>query len=110
MVILFYGNVFSETQMRIQFGTCIDQVFYAFRMCFLWGHQTGVHHALNPDPYRGMFGSDGEKYARDVQDLIDFGTSGHVAGFISEAIQVSAMNFNLCFPRFYYFAGLILLE
>ncbi|RVW40939.1 alanine--glyoxylate aminotransferase 2 homolog 2, mitochondrial [Vitis vinifera] len=49
--------------------------------------QTGVHHALNPDPYRGMFGSDGEKYARDVQDLIDFGTSGHVAGFISEAIQ-----------------------
>ncbi|KAJ9694109.1 hypothetical protein PVL29_009883 [Vitis rotundifolia] len=49
--------------------------------------QTGVHHAINPDPYRGMFGSDGEKYARDVQDLIDFGTSGHVAGFISEAIQ-----------------------
>ncbi|KAK3227456.1 hypothetical protein Dsin_007318 [Dipteronia sinensis] len=49
--------------------------------------QTGVHHALNPDPYRGVFGSDGEKYAKDVQDLIDFGTSGHVAGFISEAIQ-----------------------
>ncbi|KAK2647486.1 hypothetical protein Ddye_014975 [Dipteronia dyeriana] len=49
--------------------------------------QTGVHHALNPDPYRGVFGLDGEKYAKDVQDLIDFGTSGHVAGFISEAIQ-----------------------
>ena len=49
--------------------------------------QTGVHHALNPDPYRGVFGSDGEKYAKDVQELIDFGTSGHVAGFISEAIQ-----------------------
>ncbi|KAK6943241.1 Aminotransferase class-III [Dillenia turbinata] len=49
--------------------------------------QTGVHHALNPDPYRGPFGSDGEKYAKDVQDIIDFGTSGHVAGFISEAIQ-----------------------
>lgn len=49
--------------------------------------QSGVHHALNPDPYRGVFGSDGEKYARDVQDLIDFGTSGRVAGFIGEAIQ-----------------------
>ncbi|KAI3474265.1 hypothetical protein Pfo_029053 [Paulownia fortunei] len=50
-------------------------------------HNSGVHHALNPDPYRGLFGSDGEKYAKDVQDLIQFGTSGHVAAFISEAIQ-----------------------
>ncbi|XP_050210745.1 alanine--glyoxylate aminotransferase 2 homolog 3, mitochondrial-like [Mercurialis annua] len=49
--------------------------------------QSGVHHALNPDPYRGVFGSDAEKYARDIQDIIDFGTTGHVAGFISEAIQ-----------------------
>lgn len=49
--------------------------------------QTGVHHALNPDPYRGVFGADGEMYAKDVQDLIDFGTSGHVAGFLSESIQ-----------------------
>ncbi|KAM7526572.1 hypothetical protein LguiA_016474 [Lonicera macranthoides] len=49
--------------------------------------QSGVHHALNPDPYRGVFGSDGEKYAKDVQDLIQYGTSGHVAGFIFEAIQ-----------------------
>jgi alanine-glyoxylate transaminase/(R)-3-amino-2-methylpropionate-pyruvate transaminase len=50
--------------------------------------QMGVHHALNPDPYRGAFGSDGEKYARDVQEIIEFGTTGRVAGFISEAIQV----------------------
>ncbi|KAF1876660.1 hypothetical protein Lal_00030073 [Lupinus albus] len=49
--------------------------------------QSGVHHALNPDPYRGVFGSDGEKYARDVQDIINFGTSGNVAAFLSEAIQ-----------------------
>ncbi|GAV91672.1 Aminotran_3 domain-containing protein [Cephalotus follicularis] len=49
--------------------------------------QSGVHHAVNPDPYRGVFGSDGQKYANDVQDLIEFGTSGQVAGFISEAIQ-----------------------
>ncbi|KAK2981800.1 hypothetical protein RJ640_010317, partial [Escallonia rubra] len=49
--------------------------------------QSGVHHAVNPDPYRGIFGSDGEQYAKDIEDLIQFGTSGHVAGFISEAIQ-----------------------
>ncbi|XP_077239183.1 alanine--glyoxylate aminotransferase 2 homolog 3, mitochondrial-like [Tasmannia lanceolata] len=49
--------------------------------------QVGVHHAMNPDQYRGVFGSDGEKYAKDVQDLIDYGTCGRVAGFISEAIQ-----------------------
>ncbi|KAK4478406.1 hypothetical protein RD792_013875 [Penstemon davidsonii] len=49
--------------------------------------QSGVHHAINPDPYRGLFGSDGEKYAKDVEDLIQFGTSGHVAAFMSEAIQ-----------------------
>ncbi|CAL5375987.1 unnamed protein product [Camellia sinensis] len=47
---------------------------------------SGVHHALNPDPYSGVFGSDREKYARDVEDLITFGTPGHVAGFIFEAI------------------------
>nr|XP_043635719.1 alanine--glyoxylate aminotransferase 2 homolog 2, mitochondrial-like [Erigeron canadensis] len=49
--------------------------------------QSGVHHAQNPDPYRGAFGLDGEKYAKDVEDLIRFGTSGQVAGFIFEAIQ-----------------------
>lgn len=49
--------------------------------------QSGTHHALNPDPYRGVFGSDGEKYAKDVQDLIEYGTSGNVAAFVSEAIQ-----------------------
>ena len=47
-----------------------------------------MHHALNPDPYRGVFGSDGEKYAKDVEEIIDFGTCGRVGGFISEAIQV----------------------
>ncbi|XP_052207935.1 alanine--glyoxylate aminotransferase 2 homolog 2, mitochondrial-like isoform X2 [Diospyros lotus] len=49
--------------------------------------QTGVHHALNPDQYRGVFGSDGLKYAKDVEDLISYGTCGRVAGFIAEAIQ-----------------------
>ncbi|XP_010529913.1 PREDICTED: alanine--glyoxylate aminotransferase 2 homolog 2, mitochondrial [Tarenaya hassleriana] len=49
--------------------------------------QAGVHHALNPDPYRGMFGSDGAKYARDVHEIIQYGTTGHIAGFLFEAIQ-----------------------
>ncbi|XP_042515656.1 alanine--glyoxylate aminotransferase 2 homolog 3, mitochondrial-like [Macadamia integrifolia] len=49
--------------------------------------QSGVQHAMNPDPYRGVFGSDGVKYARDVQETIDFGTSGRVGAFMSEAIQ-----------------------
>ncbi|KAJ8431538.1 hypothetical protein Cgig2_009616 [Carnegiea gigantea] len=46
--------------------------------------QSGVHHAMNPDPYRGLFGADGEKYAKDVHDLIEFGTSGHGVGGIIE--------------------------
>ncbi|KAL3850549.1 hypothetical protein ACJIZ3_012431 [Penstemon smallii] len=49
--------------------------------------QTGVHHAQNPDQYRGIFGCDGLKYARDVDEIISYGTSGRVAGFIAEAIQ-----------------------
>ncbi|XP_047333579.1 alanine--glyoxylate aminotransferase 2 homolog 3, mitochondrial-like [Impatiens glandulifera] len=49
--------------------------------------QNSVHHAMNPDPYRGVFGSDGEKYAKDLQDLIAFGTSGQIGGFICESIQ-----------------------
>lgn len=54
--------------------------------------QSGVHHALNPDQYRGHFGTDGEKYAKDVQEIIDFGTTGRIAGFISEAIQVCSFS------------------
>lgn len=36
----------------------------------------GVHHALNPDPYRGVFGDDGHAYAEDVKDLIRSATPG----------------------------------
>lgn len=49
--------------------------------------QGEIHHVVNPDPYHGIFGSDAESYAKDVQDHIDYGTSGKVAGFISETIQ-----------------------
>ncbi|KAI5072715.1 hypothetical protein GOP47_0013110 [Adiantum capillus-veneris] len=47
----------------------------------------GVHHALNPNPYRGVHGSDGKLYAEDVADLISSATPGKVAGFIAETIQ-----------------------
>ncbi|GJN31414.1 hypothetical protein PR202_gb19809 [Eleusine coracana subsp. coracana] len=58
--------------------------------------QSGVHHAVNPDPYRGAFGADADKYVRDVQEIIEFGTTGHVAGFISEAIQTVRKAGGLC--------------
>lgn len=50
--------------------------------------QGEIHHVVNPDPYRGVFGSDGSLYAKDVKDHIEYGTSGKVAGFIAETIQV----------------------
>lgn len=54
-------------------------------------HSFGVHHAITPDPYRGVWGRDdadaGRKYAADVKNLIDYGTSGQVAAFIAESIQ-----------------------
>jgi len=54
-------------------------------------HSFGVHHALAPYPYRGVFGYDdadaGKKYADDVKQLIDFATPGKIAGFIAESIQ-----------------------
>ncbi|KAK4760955.1 hypothetical protein SAY87_005848 [Trapa incisa] len=49
--------------------------------------QGEVHHVMNPDPYRGPFGSDASKYAKDLQDHIDYGTCGRVAGFIAETFQ-----------------------
>ena len=54
-------------------------------------HSFGVHHAITPDPYRGLWGRDdadaGKKYAEDVKSLLDFATSGQVAAFIAESIQ-----------------------
>lgn len=39
-------------------------------------HGFGIHHMMNPDPYRGVFGNDGKAYAADVKDFIVHGTSG----------------------------------
>ncbi len=54
-------------------------------------HSFGVHHAIAADPYRGTWGRDdadaGRKYAADVKSLIEYATSGQVAGFIAESIQ-----------------------
>jgi alanine-glyoxylate transaminase/(R)-3-amino-2-methylpropionate-pyruvate transaminase len=54
-------------------------------------HSFGVHHAITPDPYRGLWGHDdvdaGKKYASDVKNLIDFATPGQIAAFIAESIQ-----------------------
>ncbi|ACB73912.1 aspartate aminotransferase family protein [Opitutus terrae] len=54
-------------------------------------HSFGVHHAVAPYPYRGVYGYDdadaGRKYAEDVKSLIDHATPGRVAGFIAESIM-----------------------
>jgi alanine-glyoxylate transaminase/(R)-3-amino-2-methylpropionate-pyruvate transaminase len=54
-------------------------------------HSFGVHHAVSPYPYRGNFGYDdpdaGRKYADDVKAVIEYTTSGKIAGFIAESIQ-----------------------
>lgn len=54
-------------------------------------HSFGVHHAIVPDPYRGLWGREdddaGKNYADDVKNLLDFATSGQVAAFIAESIQ-----------------------
>lgn len=54
-------------------------------------HSFGVQHAQMPDTYRGPYGADdpaaGPKYAADVKNLIEFGTSGRVGAFIAESIQ-----------------------
>jgi alanine-glyoxylate transaminase/(R)-3-amino-2-methylpropionate-pyruvate transaminase len=52
---------------------------------------SGVHHAVNPDPYRSPFNGTPEeiasKSAADIRDLIRYSTSGRVAAFIAEPIQ-----------------------
>ena len=54
-------------------------------------HSFGVHHAVSPYQYRGNFGYDdpeaGRKYADDVKSVIEYTTSGKIAGFIAESIQ-----------------------
>lgn len=54
-------------------------------------HHFGVHHAINPNPYRGLWGYDdpgaGAKYAAEIKNVIDYATPGRVAAFVAESIQ-----------------------
>ena len=54
-------------------------------------HSFGVHHAITPDPYRGIWGRDdadaGKNYAADVKNLLEYATPGQIAAFIAESIQ-----------------------
>ncbi len=51
----------------------------------------GVHHGVNPDPYRTAFAGTAEqiahKSAEDIRDLIRYSTPGKIAAFIAEPIQ-----------------------
>lgn len=47
----------------------------------------GIHHLVNPDPYRGLFGSDTNAYLDEVDRTIQYSTSGKLAGIIIEPIQ-----------------------
>ena len=51
----------------------------------------GIHHAINPDPYRSPFSGTPEeiasKSAEDIRDLIRYSTPGAIAAFIAEPIQ-----------------------
>ena len=51
----------------------------------------GIHHAVNPDPYRSPFSGTPEeiasKSAADIREIIRFSTPGKVAAFIAEPIQ-----------------------
>ncbi len=52
---------------------------------------TGIHHAINPDPYRSPFRGTPEEIAsqsaEDIRDLVRFSTPGGIAAFIAEAFQ-----------------------
>jgi alanine-glyoxylate transaminase/(R)-3-amino-2-methylpropionate-pyruvate transaminase len=52
---------------------------------------SGIHHAINPDPYRSPFKGTPEEIAsqsaNDIKELIRFSTPGKVAAFIAEPIQ-----------------------
>jgi alanine-glyoxylate transaminase/(R)-3-amino-2-methylpropionate-pyruvate transaminase len=66
-------------------------------------HSFGVHHAIAPDRYRGVWSYDdpdaGAKYAADVEEVIRYATSGRIAGFIAESVQ--GVGGTIVFPEGY---------
>ena len=81
--------------MGIENRPVVRYIYIYFSVILLKSLQGEIHHVVNPDPYRGVFGSDSIRYAKDVQDHIDFGTSGKVAGFIAETVQVRVFRLSL---------------
>jgi alanine-glyoxylate transaminase/(R)-3-amino-2-methylpropionate-pyruvate transaminase len=51
----------------------------------------GIHHAVNPDPFRSPFTGTPEEVATrtvdDIRDLVRYSTPGKIAAFIAEPIQ-----------------------
>ncbi len=47
----------------------------------------GIHHIANPDPYRGVFGSDTQAYLDDIDRTVEYATPGRLAGLLVEPIQ-----------------------
>jgi alanine-glyoxylate transaminase/(R)-3-amino-2-methylpropionate-pyruvate transaminase len=51
----------------------------------------GVHHAMNPDPYRSPYAGTPEEIAvqsaEDIREVIRYSTPGKIAAFIAEPIQ-----------------------
>ncbi len=51
----------------------------------------GVHHVMNPDPYRSSFSGSEEELAElaanDIRETIKYSTPGKIAAFIAEPIQ-----------------------
>lgn len=84
-------------------------------------HGFGVHHSVNADPYRGLFGGQhcrdspsqvqgrpcackrdgeceaGKMYVKQLRDLIAHSTPGRIAGFFAESIQ--GVGGTVQFPR-----------
>ena len=54
-------------------------------------HNFGIHHALNADVYRGPWNNHennvADKYADEIQNIIQYATPGKIAAFIAESIQ-----------------------
>lgn len=54
-------------------------------------HGGGIHHVVNPDPYRSPFTGTPEEIARksahEIREIIRYSTPGKIAAFISEPLQ-----------------------
>ena len=56
-----------------------------------WRHNVpappGLHHAITPHPYHGVFGDNVDAYVSQLDEMISYETGGKIAGFIAERIQ-----------------------